>query len=68
VLKASSPPPMVLSEGIWPSGWMPCSCGAGKGGRQDVRGCMRQEEGDGEEVVARWRVGWASWDRVICKA
>ncbi|OQR92756.1 hypothetical protein ACHHYP_03229 [Achlya hypogyna] len=25
VLKASSPPPMVLSEGIWPSGWMPCS-------------------------------------------
>ena len=28
VLKASSPPPMVLSEGIWPSG-----CGAGKVGR-----------------------------------
>lgn len=25
VLKASSPPPIVLSEGIWPSGWMPCS-------------------------------------------
>merc|ERR1719484_222334 len=25
VLKASSPPPMVLSDGIWPSGWMPCS-------------------------------------------
>ena len=25
VLKESSPPPMVLSEGIWPSGWMPCS-------------------------------------------
>ena len=25
VLKASSPPPTVLSEGIWPSGWMPCS-------------------------------------------
>merc|ERR1719271_1553821 len=25
VLKASSPPPMVLSEGIWPSGWIPCS-------------------------------------------
>ena len=23
VLKLSSPPPMVLSEGIWPSGWMP---------------------------------------------
>lgn len=25
VLKESSPPPMVLSLGIWPSGWMPCS-------------------------------------------
>ena len=25
VLKESSPPPMVLSEGIWPSGWIPCS-------------------------------------------
>ena len=25
VLKESSPPPTVLSEGIWPSGWMPCS-------------------------------------------
>merc|ERR1719379_2593927 len=25
VLKASSPPPMVLSLGIWPSGWIPCS-------------------------------------------
>lgn len=25
VLKESSPPPIVLSEGIWPSGWMPCS-------------------------------------------
>merc|ERR1712072_794972 len=25
VLNESSPPPMVLSEGIWPSGWMPCS-------------------------------------------
>lgn len=25
VLKESSPPPTVLSEGIWPSGWIPCS-------------------------------------------
>lgn len=25
VLKESSPPPMVLSLGIWPSGWIPCS-------------------------------------------
>ena len=25
VLKESSPPPMVLSDGIWPSGWIPCS-------------------------------------------
>jgi len=25
VLNASSPPPIVLSEGICPSGWMPCS-------------------------------------------
>ncbi|KAG7257605.1 hypothetical protein CRUP_014654 [Coryphaenoides rupestris] len=25
VLKESSPPPMLLSLGIWPSGWMPCS-------------------------------------------
>ena len=25
VLKESSPPPMVLSEGICPSGWIPCS-------------------------------------------
>ena len=25
VLNESSPPPMVLSEGISPSGWMPCS-------------------------------------------
>ena len=25
VLKESSPPPMVLSLGICPSGWMPCS-------------------------------------------
>jgi len=25
VLNASSPPPIVLSDGIWPSGWMPCS-------------------------------------------
>ena len=25
VLKESSVPPMVLSLGIWPSGWMPCS-------------------------------------------
>lgn len=25
VLKESSPPPSVLSLGIWPSGWMPCS-------------------------------------------
>ena len=25
VLKESSPPPIVLSEGIWPSGWIPCS-------------------------------------------
>ena len=25
VLKASSPPPMVESCVIWPSGWMPCS-------------------------------------------
>lgn len=25
VLKESSPPPMVLSLGILPSGWMPCS-------------------------------------------
>ena len=25
VLNESSPPPMVLSDGIWPSGWMPCS-------------------------------------------
>lgn len=25
VLKESSPPPRVLSDGIWPSGWMPCS-------------------------------------------
>ncbi|KAK3931186.1 LOW QUALITY PROTEIN: 30S ribosomal protein S2, partial [Frankliniella fusca] len=25
VLNESSPPPTVLSEGIWPSGWMPCS-------------------------------------------
>ena len=25
VLKESSFPPMVLSDGIWPSGWMPCS-------------------------------------------
>ena len=25
VLNASSPPPMVLSEGICPSGWIPCS-------------------------------------------
>ena len=25
VLKESSPPPIVLSLGIWPSGWMPCS-------------------------------------------
>ncbi len=23
VLKLSSPEPMVLSEGIWPSGWIP---------------------------------------------
>lgn len=26
VLNESSPPPMVLSDGIWPSGWIPCSC------------------------------------------
>ena len=25
VLKESSPPPIVLSLGIWPSGWIPCS-------------------------------------------
>ena len=25
VLNESSPPPMVLSLGIWPSGWIPCS-------------------------------------------
>ena len=25
VLKESSPPPNVKSEGIWPSGWIPCS-------------------------------------------
>lgn len=25
VLKESSPPPTHLSEGIWPSGWIPCS-------------------------------------------
>ena len=25
VLNESSPPPIVLSLGIWPSGWMPCS-------------------------------------------
>ena len=25
VLKESSPPPSVLSLGIWPSGWIPCS-------------------------------------------
>ncbi|KAG8234342.1 hypothetical protein J437_LFUL014794 [Ladona fulva] len=25
VLKLSSPPPTVLSEGICPSGWIPCS-------------------------------------------
>ncbi|KFP63005.1 hypothetical protein N322_03727, partial [Cariama cristata] len=25
VVKESSPPPMVLSLGICPSGWMPCS-------------------------------------------
>lgn len=25
VLKLSSPPPIVLSDGICPSGWMPCS-------------------------------------------
>ena len=25
VLKESSPPPTVLSLGIWPSGWIPCS-------------------------------------------
>lgn len=25
VLKESSPPPMVLSVGIWPFGWIPCS-------------------------------------------
>jgi len=25
VLKLSSPPPRVLSDGIWPSGWIPCS-------------------------------------------
>jgi len=25
VLNESSPPPIVLSDGIWPSGWIPCS-------------------------------------------
>ena len=25
VLKESSPPPKVVSLGIWPSGWIPCS-------------------------------------------
>lgn len=25
VLKESSPPPIIVSEVIWPSGWMPCS-------------------------------------------
>ncbi|KFP12256.1 hypothetical protein Z169_03283, partial [Egretta garzetta] len=25
VLNESSPPPIVLSLGIWPSGWIPCS-------------------------------------------
>jgi hypothetical protein len=24
-LRARDAPPMVLSDGIWPSGWMPCS-------------------------------------------
>ena len=71
VLKASSPPPIVLSEGIWPSGWMPCSCVTGKDGRNVSEGvCKEREkrERDGEEVAARRRAGWGSWDRVVCTA
>ncbi|CAG0920258.1 unnamed protein product, partial [Notodromas monacha] len=40
VLKLSSPPPRVLSEGICPSGWMPCS---------------RQHKGDLGKQRPRWR-------------
>ena len=41
VLKASSPPPMVLSEGIWPSGWIPSVFQSmGRGKRVSVPACV----------------------------